>query len=128
MQLIQIYIFYFQHYACPLSCPCRSAASCRIDDIALGTLEEVEISDCTSSHEELEFVELLSKCNATRLKHLAIDYYKRKFRAPLESKEICKKICSMYGPNVEVEFYVVGKGRCVCFDWREDLQHVSTKC
>jgi len=34
----------------------------------------------------------------------------------------------MYGPNVEVEFYVVGKGRCVRFDWREDLQNVSTKC
>ena len=113
MQLIQIYIFYFQHYACPLSCPCRSAASCRIDDIALGTLEEVEISDCTSSHEELKFMELLSKCDATNLKHLVNNYYKRKFQAPLESKEICK-ICSMYGPNVEVEFYVVGQGRRMC--------------
>jgi hypothetical protein len=104
------------------------AESCRVDDITVSSLEEVEISNCTSSHEELEFVEVLSTCNATRLKHLVIYYYKRKFQAPLRSKEICKKICSMYGSNVEVEFYVVGKGRCVCFDWREDLQHVSTKC
>jgi hypothetical protein len=87
MQLIQFFFSYFQHYSCPLSCPCRSTESCRIDDI--GSFEEVQISNCTSSHEELEFVELLSECNATNLKHLVIHYYKRKFQAPLQSKEIC---------------------------------------
>ncbi|CAL4980438.1 unnamed protein product [Urochloa decumbens] len=102
------------HYSCPLSCPCRSVKSARIDDIALSVLEEVELDNFTSSNDELEFLEKLSRCNATLLKKLVINsaYYPT---TPL-TKAICEKVHSMWRPNVNVEFYVFLGGRRVRFD------------
>ncbi|CAL4987228.1 unnamed protein product [Urochloa decumbens] len=102
------------HYSCPLSCPCRSVKSARIDDIALSVLEEVELDNFTSSNDELEFLEKLSRCNATLLKRLVINsaYYPT---TPL-TKAICEKVHSMWRPNVNVEFYVFLGGRRVRFD------------
>ncbi|CAL4983844.1 unnamed protein product [Urochloa decumbens] len=104
--------------SCPSTCPCRLAENQRIDDINLSSLEVVEISSFTSSHEELDFLEQLSRCSATSLRKLVINYNKKRSRTPLETKEACQKIRSMYPPNVEVEFYVLRGGRQVRFDWR----------
>ncbi|CAN6356788.1 unnamed protein product [Urochloa humidicola] len=92
-----------KEYPCPSSCPCCSEESRNIDDIDLGSLEEVEISFSEISHEELELVELLSRCNATLLKKLVINYMAP---ATPETKEVSEKVRSMWRPNVEVEFYV----------------------
>ncbi|CAL4992280.1 unnamed protein product [Urochloa decumbens] len=105
-------------HPCPPSCPCRLAETRSIDDINLSSLEVVEISLFTGSHEQLEFLEQLSRCSATSLKKLVVNYKKKRPHAPLETKEVCEKIRSMYPPNVEVEFYVLRGGRQVRFDWR----------
>ncbi|CAN6356794.1 unnamed protein product [Urochloa humidicola] len=97
-----------KEYPCPSSCPCCSEESRKIDDIDLGSLEEVEISFSKISREELELVELLSRCNATLLKKLVINYMAP---ATLETKEVSEKVRSMWRPNVEVEFYVFRDGR-----------------
>ncbi|CAN6338779.1 unnamed protein product [Urochloa humidicola] len=105
-----------KQYSCPSSCPCCFEDSRRVDDIDLGSLEEVEISSSKISQQELESVELLSRCNATFLKKLVINYM-----APdtPETKEVCEKVCSTCRPNVEVKFYVFPDGpygRQVCLD------------
>ncbi|CAN6363233.1 unnamed protein product [Urochloa humidicola] len=102
------------HYSCPLSCPCRSVESGRIDGIALSVLEEVELNNFASSNDELEFLEKLSRCNAALLKKLVINsaHYPD---TPL-TKAICEKVHSMWSPNVNVEFYVFLDGRRVRFD------------
>ncbi|TVT97167.1 hypothetical protein EJB05_57603, partial [Eragrostis curvula] len=74
---------------CPQSCLCRLAKSSKIDDITLGSLEEVEINNFTSSQEELEFLEKLSRCNAAALKKIVICYTRRPL-TPL-TKEMCEK-------------------------------------
>ncbi|TVT97162.1 hypothetical protein EJB05_11964, partial [Eragrostis curvula] len=89
---------------CPQSCLCRLAKSSKIDDITLGSLEEVEINNFTSSQEELEFVEQLSRCNAAVLKKIVI-CYTRWPRTPL-TKEMCEKVRSMCRSNLKFEFYV----------------------
>ncbi|KAJ1275963.1 hypothetical protein BS78_05G177100 [Paspalum vaginatum] len=102
--------------SCPLYCPCRLEENCRVDDIDVGSLEEVEISSHSSSCEVLlEFVELLSRCNTTRFKKLAINYHKR-FHTT-ETKQVCKKIRSMHRPNIEIKFYVLLTGGLVHFDY-----------
>ncbi|CAL4898182.1 unnamed protein product [Urochloa decumbens] len=94
-------------HSCPSSCPCCTEDSRRIDNIDLGSLEEVEISSSKISDEELEFVEVLSRCSATILKKLVINY-----EAPPtpEAKEIREKVRSTCRINVEVEFYVFPDG------------------
>ncbi|CAN6334745.1 unnamed protein product [Urochloa humidicola] len=94
-------------HPCPSSCPCCSEDSRRVDNIDLGSLEEVEISSSKFSQEELEFVELLSKCNATFLKKLVINYWAP---ATPETKEVLEKVRSTCRPNVEAEFYVFPDG------------------
>ncbi|CAN6329676.1 unnamed protein product [Urochloa humidicola] len=94
-------------HSCPPSCPCCSEDSRRVDNIDLGSLEEVEISSSKISHEELELVELLSRCNSTFLKKLVINYM---LPATPETKEACEKVRSTCRPNVEVEFYVFPDG------------------
>jgi len=76
----------------------------RIDDISLNSLEEVEITSCTSYHGALEFVVQLSRCNAAILKKVVLKY--RMDSAPPPTKEVCEKIRGMWQPNIEVEFYV----------------------
>ncbi|TVU38582.1 hypothetical protein EJB05_11962, partial [Eragrostis curvula] len=89
---------------CPQSCLCRLAKSSKIDDITLGSLEEVEINNFTSSQEELEFLEKLSRCNAAALKKIVICYTRRPL-TPL-TKEMCEKVRSMCRSNLKFEFYV----------------------
>ncbi|CAL4898177.1 unnamed protein product [Urochloa decumbens] len=76
-------------HSCPSSCPFCTEDSRRIDNIDLSSLEEVEISSSKISYEELEFVEVLSRCSATILKKLVINY---RARATPEAKEICEKM------------------------------------
>ncbi|TVU50183.1 hypothetical protein EJB05_01545, partial [Eragrostis curvula] len=103
-------------YPCPSSCPCRLAENCRLDDITLGSLEEVEISYFTTSEEELEFVEQLSRCNAAVLKKIVIYYTWRPNHTPL-TKESCDKVRSKCSSNLKVEFYVISNmTRWVRFD------------
>ncbi|CAL4905497.1 unnamed protein product [Urochloa decumbens] len=64
-------------HSCPSSCPFCTEDSRRIDNIDLSSLEEVEISSSKISYEELEFVEVLSRCSATILKKLVINYRAR---------------------------------------------------
>ncbi|CAO2142135.1 unnamed protein product [Urochloa humidicola] len=105
-----------EHYSCPRSCPCRrSVKSARIDGIALGVLEEVELDYFESSNDELEFLEKLSRCNAALLKKLVINYAHYP-DTPL-TKAICERIHSMWRPNVNVEFYIfLDDGSRVRFD------------
>ncbi|CAN6372566.1 unnamed protein product [Urochloa humidicola] len=94
---------YAMRQPCVPACPCLLEESNRIDDISLGSLEEVEIASYTSYHGALEFVERLSKCNAAILKKVVL---KQKI-APPPTKELCEKIRSMWQPNsIEVESYV----------------------
>ncbi|TVU38584.1 hypothetical protein EJB05_11965, partial [Eragrostis curvula] len=95
--------YYNMMYRCPMSCPCCLAMNCKTDDITLGSLEEVELSEFTCSQEELEFVEQLSRCNAAVLKNIVI-CYKRRPRTPL-TKEVCEKVRSKCRSNLKVEFY-----------------------
>ncbi|KAJ1260453.1 hypothetical protein BS78_10G233800 [Paspalum vaginatum] len=106
----------FGRYACLSSCPCRLGENRKVDCINVSSLEEVAINCYTSSPELLEFMELVSRCNATRLKKLTIDY-NTYFHGTVETKEVRKKIYNMYQPNVEVEFYFNGPDqRRVRFD------------
>ncbi|RCV38821.1 hypothetical protein SETIT_8G172900v2, partial [Setaria italica] len=70
---------------CPPSCLCLLEESHMIDDIALNSLEEVEITSNTSYHEVLEFVEQLSRCNAEILKKIVLKH--RMNSAPPPTKE-----------------------------------------
>ncbi|CAL5083354.1 unnamed protein product [Urochloa decumbens] len=88
---------------CPLPCPCRLEESCKIDGITLDSLEEIEISFFTCSHEELEFLEQVSRCCVAILKKLVINY--TPFPAPPLTKEACEKVRSKFHPNLEVEIY-----------------------
>ncbi|WVZ50863.1 hypothetical protein U9M48_002074 [Paspalum notatum var. saurae] len=85
------------------SCPCRLEGSHMFYDVALNSLEEVEINSYTSPREVLQFVERLSKCDAPVLKKVVIDH--RTDSAPPPTKEECQNIRNMYHPNIEVEFY-----------------------
>ncbi|CAO2149393.1 unnamed protein product [Urochloa humidicola] len=84
--------------SCPLSCPCRFQDSRQIGSAALSSLEEVEISGFTNSHDKVELVEFLCS-NAAVLRKLVIGY-----KIPPMTKEVCEKIRSMCHQNVEVEF------------------------
>ena len=95
---------YFQRQPCLPPCPCLLEESHRIDDISLNSLEEVEITSCTSYHGALEFVVQLSRCNAAVLKKVVLKYMTDS--APPPAKEVCEKIRGMWQPNIEVEFYV----------------------
>ncbi|TVU38591.1 hypothetical protein EJB05_11973 [Eragrostis curvula] len=95
---------YHTMYSCPSSCPCHLAKNCKIPDITLRSLEEVEISNFTSSPEELKFVEQLSRCNAAVLKRIIIRYT-RWPHTPL-TKDVCEKVRSKCRANLDVEFYV----------------------
>jgi hypothetical protein len=97
-----------------LACPCRLAESCNIDDIALSSLEEVEINSFVGSHEEMEFVKQLSRCNASVLKKLVINCTKHP-ASPL-TKEVCEKVRSMCPSSLNVEFYVRSDHKWVRFD------------
>lgn len=101
-----IAISFFQEPCLP-DCPCLFEESYRIDDISLNSLEEVEITFSTISHEVLEFVELLSRCDASKLKKIVIV---NRF-APPPTKEERENIRSMCQPNIEVEFYE-------CLNWK----------
>ncbi|KAL6657892.1 hypothetical protein ACP70R_005672 [Stipagrostis hirtigluma subsp. patula] len=100
--------------SCPSACPCRLAESHKSDNIALHSLEEVEIKYFSGSHEEVEFVEQLSRCTAAVLKKLIIDY--TVYPASPLTKEMCEEVRSKCYPNVKVEFFVILDGRRVCFD------------
>ncbi|TVU25030.1 hypothetical protein EJB05_27506, partial [Eragrostis curvula] len=90
-------------FSCPSSCPCRLAYSHEIDDIALNSLEVVEISSWASSPEELEFVEQLSRCKAAVLKRLVI----KDTNSPATlTKTICEMIRSICRPDLEIEFLI----------------------
>ncbi|CAL4898191.1 unnamed protein product [Urochloa decumbens] len=104
---ISLAVLHHPKDACPSSCPCCSEESRRFDDTDLGSLDEVEITSLKGFHEEFEFVELLSRCNARALKKLVINYMMP--RTP-ETKEVCNKVRSMCRPNVKVEFYVFPDG------------------
>ncbi|KAF8700075.1 hypothetical protein HU200_034436 [Digitaria exilis] len=93
----------FSEMECLPSCPCLLEESYRIDDISLNSLEEVEITSFASSHEVLEFVELLSRCDTSNLKRVVI---KHRNKSTPPTKEVREKIRSMCQPNIEVEFYV----------------------
>ncbi|CAO2149378.1 unnamed protein product [Urochloa humidicola] len=102
---------YAMRQPCVPACPCLLEESNRIDDISLGSLEEVEIVSYKIYHGALEFVELLSRCNATILKKVVLIQN----TAPPPTKERCEKIRNMWQPNnIEVESYVFSdRGR----DW-----------
>ncbi|KAL6657896.1 hypothetical protein ACP70R_005676 [Stipagrostis hirtigluma subsp. patula] len=100
--------------SCPSGCPCRLAESHNSEKIALHSLEEVGISYFSGSHEEVEFVEKLSKCTAAILKKLTIDYIR--YPASPLTKEMCEEVRSKCHPNVKVEFFVALDGRRVRFD------------
>ncbi|TVU02676.1 hypothetical protein EJB05_51814, partial [Eragrostis curvula] len=88
-------------FSCPSSCPCRLVYSHEIDDIALSSLEVVEISSWASSPEELEFVEQLSRCKAAALKKLVI----KDTNSPATlTKTLCEMIRSICRPDLEIEF------------------------
>jgi hypothetical protein len=99
--------FIFQMHSCLPCCPCRLEESRKIDVIALSSLEEVEITGFSGSHEQMELVEFLSS-NARILKRLLInnEYCGR-------PKEVREKVRSMCHPNVKVEFFVFREGRQV---------------
>ncbi|KAF8700076.1 hypothetical protein HU200_034437 [Digitaria exilis] len=108
-------ISYFQWHPCSLSCPCRSEESCETADISLDSLEEVEITSHGSSRQELlEFVEQLSKCNATIFKKLVIHHTILYARS--RSKEVSEEIRRICYPKIEVEFYDFSSGKCMLFD------------
>ncbi|CAO2184323.1 unnamed protein product [Urochloa humidicola] len=98
---------------CPPSCSCQFEENCRIDDISLDSLEEVKIHYHTSPRGDLEFVELLSRCNAPILKRLVIESI---IPATPPTKETCEKIHGMCRPNIEVEFYVLSAKGLVRWD------------
>ncbi|CAN6168332.1 unnamed protein product [Urochloa humidicola] len=100
--------------SCVLSCPCRMAESHKIDYIAIGSLEEVEIYYFTGSDEEMEFVQQLSRCNSATLKNLVIYY--TLFPGPPLTKEVCEMVRIRCDPKVKVEFYLNSHGKWVCFD------------
>ncbi|CAL4980446.1 unnamed protein product [Urochloa decumbens] len=100
-------------YPCLPSCPCHSEESHKIDDIFLNSLEEVEITSYTSSHEILEFVEQLSRCSATILKKVVMKY---RLNSPPLTKEVSEKIRSLFQPKIEVNFYVLSDWKWVCLD------------
>ncbi|CAL4987232.1 unnamed protein product [Urochloa decumbens] len=102
-----------QRYPCLPSCPCREESHL-VDDISLHSLEQLEITSHTSSHEVFELVEQLSKCNAPILKKVVMKY--RMSSPPPPTKEVREKIRSMFLPNIEVDFYVLSNGKWVCFD------------
>lgn len=83
----------------------------KIDGLALNSLEEVEISGFTYSHEKIEFVKFIS-CNATILKKLVISMIPG-FQL-IEERDVIRSLCH---PNVKVEFYMFPNcGRQVLFD------------
>ncbi|TVU38763.1 hypothetical protein EJB05_12149, partial [Eragrostis curvula] len=96
---------------CPLHCVCRLVENRKIDDIALSSLEEVEVSNFTISQEEVEFIQQLSRCNASVLKRIVI-YYKRHPTTSL-TKEVCQEACQKVRnkcrQNLKVEFYVYSR-------------------
>ncbi|CAN6372570.1 unnamed protein product [Urochloa humidicola] len=97
------YSDYAMRQPCVPACPCLLEESNRIDDISVGSLEEVEIVSYTSYHGALEFVERLSRCNAAILKKVVL----KQNSSPPPTKELCEKIRNMWQPNnVEVESYV----------------------
>lgn len=63
----------------------------RVDGITLSSLEEVTVCSQSKSYEELEFVEQLSKCNATSLKKLVTVHNDESFRVHVESNEVVTK-------------------------------------
>ncbi|CAL4898185.1 unnamed protein product [Urochloa decumbens] len=73
-------------HPCPSSCPCCSEESHRIDNIDLESLDEIEINSYKVSHKDLEFLEMLSRCNAKFLKKLVINY--KMSITPPETKEV----------------------------------------
>jgi len=99
--------FNFQMHSCLPACPYRLEESLKIDVIDLSSLEEVEISGFSGSHEQMELVEFLSS-NARILKRLHINYHN--CRRPKEARE---KVRSMCHPNLKVEFFVFHEGRQV---------------
>nr|CAB3490136.1 unnamed protein product [Digitaria exilis] len=108
---------YEKRRRCDPSCPCRFEKSHRIDDISLNSLEEVEITSYTSSQNVLEFVEQLSRCSAAQLKKVVMKHKMKKIKpAPPPTKEAREKICRMFQPNIEVEFYVFSKLELVRLD------------
>ncbi|XP_021317442.1 F-box/FBD/LRR-repeat protein At2g04230 isoform X4 [Sorghum bicolor] len=94
-------------HSCLPACPYRLEESLKIDVIDLSSLEEVEISGFSGSHEQMELVEFLSS-NARILKRLRINYHN--CRRPKEARE---KVRSMCHPNLKVEFFVFHEGRQV---------------
>ncbi|OQU83734.1 hypothetical protein SORBI_3005G165950 [Sorghum bicolor] len=77
-----------------------------VDVMTLTSLEEVIICSHSKSYGELEFVQKLSKCNATSLKKLVTVHDNERFRVHVESNEVTE-IRTLYPPNVKVEFYVI---------------------
>ncbi|CAL4987242.1 unnamed protein product [Urochloa decumbens] len=110
------YSDYAMRQPCVPACPCLLEESNRIDDISLGSLEEVEITSYTSYHGALEFVEQLSRCNVPILEKVVLK--QKTDSAPPPTKELCEKIRSMWHPNnIEVEYCVFSdRGECVCID------------
>lgn len=97
-------ISFFQEHPCLPSCPCLLEESYKIDDISLSSLEEVEITSHPSSHEAQEFVEQLSRCDASNLEKVVMKWVEP---VPPPTKEVCQKIRNVCGPSIEVEFYVL---------------------
>ncbi|CAO2142134.1 unnamed protein product [Urochloa humidicola] len=105
-----------RYHPCFPSCPCHFEESHSIDDISLNSLEEVEITSYTNSHEVLEFVEQLSRCNAAVLKKVVMKYRMDSSAIPPPTKEVHEKVRSMFQPNIEVDFYVHRDWKWVRFD------------
>lgn len=112
---IILYFIPFQMNYVPSSCPRRLTTRHRFDNIALGTLEELEIQNFTSSEEEVEFVEQLSKCNAANLRKVAF-YASPYDPCPPLTKNLCEKVHTKCYPNIKVEFYVWSDNRMVRFE------------
>ncbi|CAO2146887.1 unnamed protein product [Urochloa humidicola] len=95
---------YAMRQPCVPACPCLLEESRKIDDISLNSLEEVEITSCTSYHGALEFLEQLSRCSAAILKKVVLKH--KTISALPPTKEVCEKILGMWQPNIEVESYL----------------------
>ncbi|CAL4992308.1 unnamed protein product [Urochloa decumbens] len=95
---------YAMRQPCVPECPCLLEENHRIDDISLSALEEVEITSFTSYHGALEFLEQLSRCNASILKKIVLKHNTISALPP--TKEVCEKILGTWQPNIEVESYL----------------------